>query len=397
MKVGIVTIEFLPVWGGIGSYCLNLCSALSDKVELHVFTPSRRVRGARFMLKEKPRSANFEVHIISSTSDAASSTLKYQIVLARKLFGLVAHNHFDLIHSVSPLADQLVRVLGISNSIPYVLSYPSTLWGQRQGIASSRADFKDMDHTERITLLFYPLLRLYESMSLRKTKIITVPSESVRDELVMRYGYKGNIIVIPNGVDTSLFQPRKAGGLRKSNAARVLFSGRFIALKGLQNIIRAIPEVLRDYPDVAFAFAGAGSREPYLRMLNEMKIPRRNFESYYVNHYDMPHFYNSGDMLVHPSLCDSFPYAVLEAMACGLPVIASSVGGIPKLVRDGKTGFLVEKANYQELALRIKQLLCDESLRQRMGKNSRKLVEDNYSLEVMGKKTLEVYQQVLQG
>jgi len=248
-----------------------------------------------------------------------------------------------------------------------------------------------------MTLLFYPLLKLYESMSLRKTKIIIVPSKSVRDELVMRYGYKRKIIVVPNGVDTSLFQPRKVDGLRKSNGARVLFSGRFVALKGLQNIIRAIPDVLRYYPDVVFAFAGAGSREPYLRMLGEMKIPQRNFEFCYVNHYDMPHLYNSVDMLVLPSLCDSFPYAVLEAMACGLPVIATSVGDIPKLVQDGKTGFLIEKANCQELALRIKQLLCKESLRQRMGKNARKLVEENYPLEVMGKKTLEVYQQVLKG
>jgi glycosyltransferase involved in cell wall biosynthesis len=251
MRVGLVTIEFLPVWGGVASYYLNLCSALSDKVQLHVFTPFRKVRGATFTLDDlgkKLNDLNVKVYIISSTSNTAFSTLKYQIALAHKLPQLITQYRIDLIHCACPLAEQLARTLGIISSTPYVLSYFSTPFGQRQGTASSRLTFKDIDHTEKVTLLFYPFLKSYEFISLRKTKNVLVSSKSVRDELLTHYGYKGKITIAHHGVDTSLFQPNQTQRIRKPSGARVLFSRRFIAMKGPQILIQAMPEVLKNIP-----------------------------------------------------------------------------------------------------------------------------------------------------
>jgi glycosyltransferase involved in cell wall biosynthesis len=154
---------------------------------------------------------------------------------------------------------------------------------------------------------------------------------------------------------------------------------------------------LWEHKDVVFVFAGAGSREPYKRMLWETGISEKNFEFCYVDYRNMPQLYNSGDMLVLPSLLESFPMSILEAMACGLPVVASDVGDVAELVKDGGTGFLIAKGDHQTLAERINRLLDDEALRERMGKNARSLVAENYSLEMMSKMTLEVYQEVLEG
>ncbi|HEY49931.1 MAG TPA: glycosyltransferase family 4 protein, partial [Dehalococcoidia bacterium] len=80
---------------------------------------------------------------------------------------------------------------------------------------------------------------------------------------------------------------------------------------------------------------------------------------------------------------------------CGLPVVASDVGDVAELVHDGVTGFLIDKGDHNALADRINLLLDDKALRERMGLNARKLIMENYSVELMGRRTLEVYHKVL--
>ena len=136
MKVGLLTTEFLPVWGGVASYCINLCQALADKVELHIFTTSRKLDGATVSGEGLSAFDNIKIHAISPATDIFFSTLRYQLSLARKLPQLVKENKLDLVHSAGPLADQMLRTISRS-SIPRVLTYHSTLPGQRQGISES--------------------------------------------------------------------------------------------------------------------------------------------------------------------------------------------------------------------------------------------------------------------
>jgi len=391
MKVGLVTTEFFPVWGGVASYCINLCKALRGKVELHVFTTSRKLDRAAPGEEGFNVFDSVKIHAISPATDIFFSSFRYQLSLVRKLPHLINENKLDLVHSAGPLADQMLRIVG--NSTPHVLTYHSTLSGQRQGISGSGVRFRDLDSSEKMTLLSYPIIRLYESLSLAKTKNVIAVSKAVRDELVERYNYKGRITVIPNSIDVNTFKPDR----KRADRIRVIFSGRLIALKGPQLIIKAMPQVLREHKDAVFVFAGAGRREPYRRMLQETGISEENFDFCYIDYWNMPQFYSSGDMLVLPSLLESFPMSVLEAMACGLPVVASDVGDVAELVKDGETGFLITKGDYQALAGRINQLLGDEALREEMGKNARNLVVKNYSLEMMGERTLKVYQESLEG
>jgi len=350
LKVGLVTTEFLPVWGGIGAYCFNLCRALSDTVEFHIFTRSRRIDELETFLEATE--LKVEVHPISTDTVIPFPILSYQLNLLRHLPRLIKEYDLALVHSAGPLADQLLRIRGIT--APHVLTYHTTLAGQRQATINSGARFKDLHNSEKLTLLSYPLLKLYETMSLNRTENIIAVSKAVRNDLVSRYRYKGKVRVIPNGIDTNMFQPdRKAGETKK-----VLYVGRLLSWKGPRAVIEAMPLVLKQHKDAFFTFAGAGDREPYLRLLHERNISGDNFEFCNRGYQDIPRFYNSGDIMVLPSMLESLPMAILEAMSCGLPVVASDVGDVAELVHDGVTGFLI-------------------------------------AAELMGRRTLEVYHKVL--
>jgi glycosyltransferase involved in cell wall biosynthesis len=220
----------------------------------------------------------------------------------------------------------------------------------------------------------------------------------LRNELINNYHFKGEVTVIQNGIDIHKFKPNKAAvdiGVEKSGKTRILFSGRLIALKGPQFVIKAMPLVLRQYPEVVFIFAGPGNRTPYLQMLRDLKIPEKNFEFCHLSYENMPQLYNSADILVLPSLTEGFPKCILEGMACGLPVIASDVGDVSELVHDGSTGFLISKGDYKTLADRINLLQSNENLRHQMSLDARSMVVANYSVDVMSQKTLDTYQKCI--
>jgi glycosyltransferase involved in cell wall biosynthesis len=103
----------------------------------------------------------------------------------------------------------------------------------------------------------------------------------------------------------------------------------------------------------------------------------------------------AADLVVVPSLWESLPYAVLDAMAVGLPVLATAVGGVPELVRDGTTGRLVPPSDDAALAEALAELLGDAAARERMGAAARKLVEERFRLESMVDRTERLYERVL--
>jgi glycosyltransferase involved in cell wall biosynthesis len=390
MKVGLLTTEFPPLQGGLASYCLNLCNALSHGVEFHIFTISKKGISSDLIEETLGNSKHIRVHVISVPDGIYISTLRYQFSLAHKLPKFIKELNLDLIHPVAPHADILLRASVLK--IPKVLTYHSTGFGQRKGTVDSQVRFTKLDSSEKKFQILYPFVRLFEKVSLARSKHIIAVSNYVRDQLITEYGYKEKITVIPNGIDINVFKPSKKKNNRKE---KVLFTGQIIARKGVQFIIKAMPQVLKEHPDTVLVLAGTGNSGPYRRMLQDMKIPQRNFEFCSVDYQDMPQLYNQADIFVFPSLVESFPMSVLEAMACGLPAVASDVGDMPSLIKEGITGFMINKGDYNALANRINLLLDDVTLRTEMSQNARDLVVENYSAEIMGERTLKVYHQVL--
>ena len=113
-------------------------------------------------------------------------------------------------------------------------------------------------------------------------------------------------------------------------------------------------------------------------------------------HNKIPDFLSASDILVLPSYNEGLPNVVLEAMACSRPVVATKVGGIPEVVKDGETGFLVNKEDVNSLIKAIDKLLSNEKLCIEMGLSGRKIIEEKFTWEKNAKKHIEIYEKLIQ-
>ncbi len=159
--------------------------------------------------------------------------------------------------------------------------------------------------------------------------------------------------------------------------------------KGLNYLLKAI-ESIKDKFNLCLLLVGRGnSLEPISQEIEIKNI------GYVQSQETLKTCYSAADLLVFPSLADNQPLVVIEALACGLPVIAFNLGGLDEIITQGSNGYLIDSNNSSELALKISSLFKDRELLSQLSKNALKQVKEKYSLEVMIKKYQKVYEQVL--
>ena len=206
---------------------------------------------------------------------------------------------------------------------------------------------------------------------------------------------------VPNGVDTALFQPAAGpcgSGLRASLglAADVPlfgFVGRLSHEKGPELFVRCAQRVHDLQPAAHGVLVGEGP----LRGELQARIDRLGLGGCVHLaglHGDMPALYPQLDVLVSSSLSEAMPLAVMEAMACGLPVVATQVGGVPDLVVEGATGLLVAPADVEGLAQQVAALLADPARRHAMGRQSRQRMVEHFSLAASAGATAALLQRL---
>jgi len=222
-------------------------------------------------------------------------------------------------------------------------------------------------------------------------------SMSTKKAWVRRYRVDpARITVIPNGIDVRRFRPRRpAAAVRRELGipaeCRVLgVTGRLHPVKGHTYLLQALPNVIRQHPDVRLVLLGDGD----LRAVLEREVARLGLQEvvHFAGHRsDVADITNVYDIAVLPSLQECMPFAALEAMALGKPVVASRCGGIPELVRDGSTGLMVERRNPGMLAGAILKLLESPSLARAMGDAGQQRVRAEFSVREMLEKTFALY------
>jgi phosphatidylinositol alpha-1,6-mannosyltransferase len=152
--------------------------------------------------------------------------------------------------------------------------------------------------------------------------------------------------------------------------------------KGIDSVIRVLPELLKAVPDLFYLIVGEGDLRPELEKLASQSPARdRIFFLGELTPEQLKYCYSRCHIFVMPSRQEGFGVVFLEAMALAKPVVGACVGGIPEIVKNGVTGFLVVPGDLEMLALRISQLLTNEGLRNQMGEAGRKRGEENYSFE----------------
>jgi glycosyltransferase involved in cell wall biosynthesis len=221
--------------------------------------------------------------------------------------------------------------------------------------------------------------------SLRRASAVTAVSQYMLDAVGALGAAPGTLEVIPLGVDLSGFHPDAEAGrqIREqlrigSEQAMVLGIGRLVAWKGFDYLIEAASLVAAQSADVRFVIAGAGDTRSAL----ERQVDRLGLRDHVefvgaVDRSKVAAYYAAADIVAVPSIrheagfVEGLGYVALEALASGTPIVASDVGGLPEVVRDGETGILVEDRNPDELARAILTLSQDHDLRNRLGRGAR--------------------------
>lgn len=237
-------------------------------------------------------------------------------------------------------------------------------------------------------------------------------SEAVRLNVISTLGLDPKRVrTLYNGVDTTEFRPadpERRAMLRRAlgwpqHASVIVLAARLVPQKNHAFVIEHAPEIVRDFPNAYFVFAGGGPDE---QRLKELAVARRVAEHvvFLGPRDDIADVLAASDISILPSSKEGFSNTVLESMACGLPTVASDVGGNREVIDHGIDGLLLEmqdspqgpRPHASQFVRFVRRLLADEQLRARLRANALKKIEC-FSLDRMVWATQEIYREVMQG
>jgi len=289
-------------------------------------------------------------------------------------------SQIDVVHIHTPLSPL------IQTSLPIVTTIHTSILTNIRSIEV--ADPRSM--IERIMGRFvsYPI----ELKLLKRSDMITTVSHHVAQEL-REYGVNPNeVTVIGNGVDETIFTPIK----NKTEDRYILYTGRLGYRKGLFDLIDCGKYICEKYPDVTFVIPGKGALLGKLqKRVEEIDLQERFKFLGYVDRERLINLYQNATIHVIPSHYEGLPTVLLEAMACGLPVVATAVSGNLDVLSHGENGILISPKKPKEMADAVSMLLDDDEMRRILGKAARRTIEERYTWDRTCQKILKVYRGVL--
>jgi len=200
-------------------------------------------------------------------------------------------------------------------------------------------------------------------------------------------GSGDKIFVVPNGVDTELFKPASV-----KDSSLIAWVGRLVPEKGLVYLLRAMRMVVEERGDARLVLVGDGPlRTELMSLADRLGLGGRVDFVGPVGRGEVAELLSKSSVFVFPSLREGLPFSVLEAMACGLPVVGSDIPGVNDVVRHEENGFLVPPRDSKALAENILALLDDDEIRRRFGVEARKAIVNNYGWDTVLKKIEKIY------
>lgn len=393
MRVAFVTREYPPdtAWGGIATMYHSLARALAARGhEVHVVCQAVSGPGDAI-------DGGVIVHRVGTNPGrySALARVDYSLHARRRLLGIVREYGVEVVEAAYWGAEGFLYSL--RRRTPLVVR-----------VATSAAEIVSTGtYSGRSEWLALKVLSLLEDFTARRADRIIVTTEGLRAPLIARLGVSPDKVdLVRHAVDTGKFT-RVESGIRgrlgiAQDARMALFVGRLESRKGVHVLCEAVPLILRRVPQAVFVLVGrdtdsspaGGSMRSYVaRRAREGGFHDRLVFVDTLTETEIVELYSACDLLVSPSLHESFGLVVLEAMACGKPVVATSTGLVPELKLDGTGGIMVSPGDVEGLAGAVATLLSldDRGVRLAAEKN-RRLVEAEFSIGRWVDNVMAVYE-----
>jgi len=235
-------------------------------------------------------------------------------------------------------------------------------------------------------------VRLYITMLLAD-KLVYLSKEyceTVQKRVPFIYRSK-HTAVIPNGLDVNKFRPVSRKG---NEIIQIGMQSRLVRIKDHKTLFKALRIMLDEEPGVKIhlRIAGDGDYIDELKsVVNELALEANVEFVGVLGQADLIDFLNELDIYVHATLGETMSTAIMQAMACGLPIIASDVGGVNNMIENGKTGLLVPAQNWMSMSIAIKRLIHEKKLRNDLAAAGRHFAEDNYANTIMLQRYRKVF------
>ena len=394
-RVCFVSPEYWPLSGGTGAYVYYLSNELmKNGYKIYVVTGSDQTLDVKvneqlkvFFLKIP------KMPVIKSFMLAASSY--------RKLNSVREKVNVDITHANLPLTPNFAVPPNFGKTL--VCTVHSTWKGEAQAIRGE--PYSRLNANEKFMVSFNWFLRIFEEKMLERANKIIAVSHFTKRELLEYYKVpEKKIRVIHNGVNVNKFKPAKdkrkikeALGFNPDDLA-IVSVGRLYARKGLFTLIESMPAVVKRFKNAKFIISGKGQSGEMRKLINYAdRIGVKDsiiFTGYYPDK-KLPKLYQAADVFAFSTFYEHHPFAVLEALSTGLPVVTTRVGGIPETIESGKNGFLVEPFNPKQFAERILYLLEHPAEASEMGSLARKTILERFDWRIVVKDVLKVYDEAL--
>jgi glycosyltransferase involved in cell wall biosynthesis len=235
----------------------------------------------------------------------------------------------------------------------------------------------------------------HELKLIHNSDCVMTISQSIAQELKEEYSIDLNkIFIVGNGVDEKFFQPLEEKHENKNKY--ILYVGQILRDKGIFDLLECARNLCKERFDVSFILAGVGRDSFTLeRKIKEVKLQNRFILLGQVDKEKLLKLYQNASLFVFPSYHEGLPSALMEAMSCSLPIVATDVRGNRDLICNNENGILVPSGDPKKMAGIINLLLNDQKLSNKLGKNARKTIEKNYTWDKVSCKIIKCYESVM--
>jgi N-acetyl-alpha-D-glucosaminyl L-malate synthase BshA len=372
MKIGITCY---PTYGGSGVIATELGKELALRGhKVHFISYALPFRLSHYI-------ENIVFHEVEISNYPLFEFPLYSLSLASKMVEVAEFEKLDLLH------------------VHYAIPHATSAYLAKEMMRKNR-DLKIFTtlHGTDITLVglepsFLPLVKF----SIEKSDGVTAVSRFLKEKTLTNYSCETEIQVIPNFVDTDLFRPHENGEFRNAIAPNgeklLVHTSNFRTVKRVPDTIKIFEKVQKEIPSKLILVGDGPDRSECEKLCRQLELGDK--VKFLGKQDGLVEILASSDLFLIPSQSESFGLAALEAMACGLPVISSSVGGLPELVKHNETGFIAEIGDIDRMAKYALELLTNEKKYKLFSENSRQRAVNKFDKSKVVPLYEEYYEHIL--